>query len=56
MGIYENQHKVFMELKALKEEVNSLATHDNLLYIPKDGHEQSTSTIFEHFKSIRSIL
>ena len=29
MEIYDREHKVFMESKALKEAPNSLATHDN---------------------------
>ena len=31
-GFYYQEHKVFMECKALKEAANSIATHDNLLY------------------------
>ena len=31
-GIYDHEHEVFMECKALKEAANSLATYDNLLY------------------------
>ena len=30
-GIYCHEHEVFMEVEALKEAANSLATHDNLL-------------------------
>ena len=33
-GIYDHEHKVFKECKALKEAVTSLSTYDNLLYNP----------------------
>ena len=33
-GIYDHQHKVFMEVEAFKEAATSLSTHDNLLYNP----------------------